>query len=84
MLTHSNEEPSVLLVAHTVLSLRYVQEHYQLLKDDPRLNFALTQGADDWGAGVASIAKRLPVPIVSWRRAVRRRWEPGVVRHPWR
>jgi hypothetical protein len=75
MLTHSNEEASVLLVAHTVLSLRYVQEHYLLLNDDRRLRFALTQGADDWGVGVGSMARRLPVPTVPWQDAVHGSWD---------
>lgn len=65
----------MLLVAHTALSLRYVLEHYALLKDDPRLSFAVTQGSDDFGLGVAQTISRLGLPIVAWDDAIADDWD---------
>ncbi|HEX3733294.1 MAG TPA: CDP-glycerol glycerophosphotransferase family protein [Mycobacteriales bacterium] len=43
---------NVLLLAHTVLSLRYVREHYDLLASDPRLRFAVARAPDRMSDGV--------------------------------
>ncbi|MGH3429099.1 MAG: hypothetical protein ACRD3Q_15725, partial [Terriglobales bacterium] len=43
---------NILLLAHTVLSLRYVREHYDLLASDPRLRFAVTRAPDRMSDGV--------------------------------
>lgn len=65
----------VLLTAHTLLSFRYVLDHYRLLSNDPRLTFALTRGADEHGQGLAPTLRRLGVPLVPWDRAVHMPWD---------
>jgi hypothetical protein len=65
----------VLLVAHTRLSWQYVWETYGLLKDDRRLTFAITQGEDDFGGGVAATISQLGLPILPWGDAVAEQWD---------
>lgn len=66
---------SVLLVAHTRLSLGYVLEHYSLLRDDTALSFTLTRAPDEYAAGVEQMMDATGLPRLPYGAAVRRPWD---------
>lgn len=70
--------PSVLLVAHTRLSLSYVLDQYGLLADDPRITWAITRAPDEYSAGVEPIIELTGLPRLPYVAAVRRRWDAAL------
>jgi len=66
---------SVLLVAHTRLSLGYVLEHYRLLRGSAGLSFALTRAPDEHAAGVGQMMQAAGLPRLPYCAAVRRAWD---------
>ena len=73
--TITDVQRRVLLVAHTPLSARYVNSHYEVMRGDPRLAFAATQAPDDFGAGVGQVMRGMGVPILPLERAATMEWD---------
>jgi hypothetical protein len=73
--TAGGDGGSVLLVAHTRLSLEYVLDHYRLLRGDAGLRFSLTRAPDEYAAGVGAMMDAAGLPRVPYCAAVRRAWD---------
>lgn len=65
----------VLLVGHTRLSLGYVLDHYQLLRQDLGLRFTLTRAPNQYPAGVEEMMGGAGLPRMPYCVAVRRAWD---------
>jgi hypothetical protein len=63
------------MTAHTVLSLKYVRRHYELLRSDPRLAFAVTRLSDWFPRGVEEAVADLGVPVVPIEAAREEHWD---------
>jgi hypothetical protein len=65
---------SVLLVAHTRLSLGYVLDHYRLLTD-AGLNFTITRAPDEHASGVEQMMDATGLPRLPYCVAIQRTWD---------
>jgi len=65
----------VLLAVHTLLTMKYISRHLEILRGDDRLAFSATQGADLYSPGVTEALPGLGVPIVPFEEAVRQPWD---------
>jgi hypothetical protein len=65
----------VLLAVHTLLTLRYIRRHLNILRQDQRLAFYATQGADDYSVGVAAALPRLCLPMIPFDEAAAQQWD---------
>lgn len=65
----------VLMTAHTLLTLKYIRRHFDLLRADDRLAFYATQVGDDFSPGVSDALPHLGVPIVAFDEAIRQPWD---------
>lgn len=66
---------SVLLVAHTRLSLGYLRDYQRLLTTDRRICFSVTRARDDYSAGVDTVLDELGMRRLPYCVAVRREWD---------
>ncbi|MGP8297494.1 hypothetical protein ACTPOK_05945 [Streptomyces inhibens] len=65
----------VLVVAHSVTYLQRLRAVFSLLEQDPRLQVVCTVPPHQFGEGVHEALAALGIPVIPWRRAVRREFD---------
>lgn len=62
-------------VAHTVVSTETVVRPYELLRDDPRLDFAITIAPDRFNTGCHEVIDSLGIPLIDFDDATSQPWD---------
>lgn len=55
--------------------MKYLMRHYDLLRDDHRLDFAITQASDHFSYGVKEAVEEVGVPVIPFELATQQEWD---------